>query len=455
MRPVTSQTEALGPAVDPIETDLELPRRADVVVIGGGIVGTCAAWSLSRAGVSVVVCEKGRIAGEQSSRNWGWCRAGIRDPREIPLANEAIRMWSEMNACVQGETGYRTAGSLFVCEKDSEVAGYEQWLKHARAHGMTSRLIDPDQSAALLPGATKRFKAALYTPTDGCAEPQKAVSAIAQAGRRLGAIVVTNCAVRGLDMVAGRVGGVITERGRIATSSVVLAAGAWSRLFTIPLGLRLPLLKIQGSVLRTEPLAGGPEGMAWVGGFAFRKRLDGGYTIAKGDSNLVSIVPDTFRFLFDFLPALKADWPLLRVRLDGRFKEEWQHWRPTAVDKPSQFERVRVLSPGPMGPVNAEALRQITRLFPLFSRAKVAEQWGGMIDVTPDAIPVISPIDELPGFHIAAGFSGHGFGVGPAAGKLTADLLLGRSPSVDPRPFRYSRLVDGSKATPGGLASHA
>jgi glycine/D-amino acid oxidase-like deaminating enzyme len=453
MRAATSQAE--GPTVDPIETDRELPRRADVIVIGGGIVGMCTALSLSRAGVSVVVCEKGRIAGEQSSRNWGWCRAGIRDPREIPLANEAIRMWTGINACVQGETGYRTAGSLFVCETDSEIAGYEDWLKHARAHGMTSRMINSNQSAALLPGATRRFKAALHTPTDGCAEPQKAVSAIAQAARRLGAVVVTNCAVRGLDIAAGRVGGVVTERGCIAASSVVLAAGAWSRLFTIPLGLRLPLLKIQGSVLRTEPLAGGPEGMAWVGGFAFRKRFDGGYTIAKGDTNLVSIVPDTFRFLFDFLPALKADWPLLRVRLDGKFKEEWQYWRPTALDKPSQFERVRVLSPEPVQSVNAEALRQITRLFPVFSQAKVAEQWAGMIDVTPDAIPVISPIDELPGFYIAAGFSGHGFGVGPAAGKLTADLVLGRPPSVEPLPFRYSRLVDGSKAKPGGLASHA
>ena len=434
----------MGPTLDAIETDRALPQRSDVVVIGGGIIGVSAALALAQQGVSVTLCEKGQIAGEQSSRNWGWVRKSARDEREIPLILESLRLWDGLNEVVGAETGFRQCGILFAARTDADLAHQEDWLRRAAPYQIGSRMIDPAKVARLLPGCTATFKGGLYTPSDGRAEPQKAAPAIAAAARRLGATVLTNCAVRGLDVQGGRVAGVVTERGRIACNAAVLAGGAWSRLFAGSLGLRLPQLKVLSSVLRTAPIQGLPETSAWIGDVAFRKRLDGGYNIANGHGNVVPIVPDTFRFMREFMPALRADWKALRPRLDGRFMAEVRTPKRWSLDGPSPFEAVRVLDPVPDAGISARVEQRIKAAFPGFVHMRVEQHWAGLIDVTPDAVPVIGPVDALPGLIIATGFSGHGFGIGPAAGRLAADLATGAPPIVDPTPFRFSRFSDGS-----------
>lgn len=434
----------MGPKVDAIDTDTALPSRCDVVVIGGGIIGVSTALALAQKGVSVALCEKGHIAGEQSSRNWGWVRKSARDEREIPLIIESLRLWEGLNEVVGAETGFRQCGILFAARTDADLARQEDWLRRAAPYQIGSRMVDPAEVARLLPGSTVTFKGGLYTPSDARAEPQKAAPAIAAAARRLGATVLTNCAVRGLDVQGGRVAGVVTERGRIACDAAVLAGGAWSRLFAGNLGLNLPQLKVLSSVLRTAPIQGPPETSAWIGDVAFRRRLDGGYNIANGHGNIVPIVPDTFRFMREFLPALRADWKALRPRLDSRFMAEARTPKRWSLDAPSPFEAVRVLDPTPVAGINARVEQRIKAAFPAFATMRVEQHWAGLIDVTPDAVPVISPVDTLPGLIIASGFSGHGFGIGPAAGRLAADLATGSPPIVDPKPFRFSRFSDGS-----------
>jgi glycine/D-amino acid oxidase-like deaminating enzyme len=208
--------------------------------------------------------------------------------------------------------------------------------------------------------------------------------------------------------------------------------------------VRLPQLKTRSSVLRTAPVDGGPEVSAWLGDFAYRKRLDGGYTIANGSANIVPITPDTFRFFFDFLPAARAQHRALRLRLDNRFMTEARTPQRWELDKPSPFEGARTLDPDPVTPINTAAVTSLQEVFPIFRGMKVAQQWAGLIDVTPDAVPVISEVDTVPGLVIATGFSGHGFGIGPAAGRLAAEIATARNPIVDPTPFRYSRFTDGT-----------
>ena len=437
----------MGPILDPVASDAAVPAQTGVVVIGGGIIGVSAALALAEAGVDVTLCEKGEIGGEQSSRNWGWCRKTNRDEREMPLIIEALRMWEDMNRRVEGDTGYRQCGVLYVAESEADQERHEAWVERARPYQIGTRVIEGEELAAQLPGAAKRYRSAMYTPTDGRAEPQKAAPAIALAARRLGATVLTHCAVRGLDMQAGRVAAVVTERGRIACGSVILAGGAWSRLFAGSLGLGLPQLKVRSSVLRTEALEGGPETSAWLGEFAYRKRLDGGYTIANGRGNLVPLTPDTFRLFLKFLPAARATRRGLRLQLDERFLAEARTPKRWALDRESPFETTRVLDPDPAPAITGSALKAAQDAFPVFKRARVAQQWAGLIDVTPDAVPVISPVAALPGLVIATGFSGHGFGIGPAAGRLAADMATGAPPIVDPAPFRFSRFTDGSPIT--------
>jgi glycine/D-amino acid oxidase-like deaminating enzyme len=195
--------------------------------------------------------------------------------------------------------------------------------------------------------------------------------------------------------------------------------------------------------MRTAPVPDAPEPAAGAGNFAFRKRLDGGYTIAQRNANIAHIVPDSFRYLGAFLPSLVKQWHEIRIRVGRRFIEEWNMPRRWALDAVSPFEKIRVLDPEPSSTVLDEGRRNLCMAFPAFRGMRIVERWAGLIDVTSDAIPVISAVPAIPGFFIASGFSGHGFGIGPGAGHLMADLVTATTPIVDPIPYRYQRLIRG------------
>jgi glycine/D-amino acid oxidase-like deaminating enzyme len=325
------------------------------------------------------------------------------------------------------------------------MADREDWLKYARQYQLDSHMISGEKAAELLPGATAKWKGALYTPTDGRAEPTKAAPAIARAVQAKGGFVARQCAARGIETSAGKVSAVVTERGTIRTSNVVLAGGAWSRLFARRAGIEFPQLKVINSVMRTVPVEAGFERSTAGSRYAIRKRLDGGWTVAHRHLSVVDIVPDSFKLLRKFLPALRLNPASLKYRLGSRLISEAAIPKRWALDKESPFERMRVLDPVPVEWVLRDAMASLEKTFPVFKGVTIAERWAGAIDVTPDAVPVISAVDQLPGFFLASGFSGHGFGLGPGAGRLMADIVTGTPPIVDPAPFRYKRLIDGTK----------
>ena len=431
----------MSPPVDLVHSDSGAPTRTGVVIVGGGIVGVTTALFLAEKGHAVVLCEKGRIAGEQSSRNWGWCRTMGRDIGEVPLALESLKLWRDMNRRTGKETGFRQAGIMYLCETEAEIAAQEAWLNDARKYQVQSHVLRGSKLDDVMAGASAGFIGGLHTPTDGRAEPAHAAPAIAEAARALGATILTECAVRGLDLQAGRVAGVVTEKGRIACDAVVLAGGAWSRLFAGNAGLDLPQLKVLGSVFRTAPIDGGPDITAAGSVFALRKRLDGGYSIARRNANTAEIAPDHFRLLADFWPRLRANRHEIRLRVGRRSWEELRTRRKWTMDEETPFEATRVLDPVPNESILAEGRAVLAQKFPAFAGMKVVESWGGLMDVTPDAVPVIDQVARIPGFFIATGFSGHGFGIGPGAGRLMADLVAGDTPVVDPTPYRLSRFA--------------
>lgn len=300
----------------------------------------------------------------------------------------------------------------------------------------------------MYPAAHLDVAGALHTPEDGRAEPQKAAPAIAEAARDRSASILTRCAVRGIETSAGVVSGVVTEHGQIACSAVVLAGGAWSNLFCGNMGIDMPQLHVVSHVLRTEPLEGGPQSAVWSDDFAVRPRDDGGYTISRGSGNTVDIVPKSFRYAWRYREALRMQHRDLHFRFGKRFIEEMKRPSRWAMDDVTPFESERVYDPAPSRSMLDGLVDNVSAVFPVFSQAQIAQSWAGCIDVTPDAIPVISPVSTVPGLHIATGFSGHGFGIGPGAGALMADLVTGATPCVDPAPFRFSRFTDGSRIAP-------
>ncbi|MDH3235432.1 MAG: FAD-binding oxidoreductase, partial [Alphaproteobacteria bacterium] len=282
-----------------------LPERAEVAIIGAGIAGCATAYFLAKAGVPVVVLEKGRIAGEQSSRNWGWVRKQGRDPRELPAIIESLKIWPGLEQELEADIGWKQAGVTYVATNEEQLAKFEEWLGFAKPYQLDSRLLTSKETDDLLGTSGERYLGALHTPSDGRAEPATTVPAIAKAIERLGGRVIEGCAVRTVETQAGRVSGVATEHGTIACASVVCAAGAWSSLFNRNLGIRLPQLRVRSSVLRTEPAPLVTESATWCGDFAFRRRQDGGYTIAADGGSTFEIVPDAFRFFSTFFGALR------------------------------------------------------------------------------------------------------------------------------------------------------
>ncbi len=441
----------MSPPVKAVPNSPEFPERVDVVVVGAGIVGVSAAYELARRGVSVALLEKGAVGAEQSSRNWGWCRQQNRDFRELPLVLHSLRRLDVLAQETGEDLGFRRAGLVYATSKQSELDTWDAWIAKAREYGVRSTMLSSAQVGEKLPSLSGKWLGGLHSPDDGHAEPALAAPAIAAAAGRLGAYVHQQCAVRGLDLQAGRVAGVWTERGRIACDRVIVAGGAWTSLFCRHHGIDLPMAMVAGTAMHTTA---GPkvfeEGI-YTPSLCARPRPDGTYTLAISSRGRLEITPQVIRYIADFWKPFKNRLPLLKIRMGRSFLRGPQSLHRWHEDETSPFELIRVMDPDPDPGLMREAIAGLRAEFPMLASLQVARAWGGLIDSTPDTVPVISPIDACPGLVVAAGFSGHGFGLGPGAGWLAADLATEAEPVVDPYPFRYSRLVDGTQLDRPGM----
>lgn len=422
-----------------VNTSNQLPDSTSVVIIGGGIVGICAALTLAERGVPVVVLEKGHIAAEQSSRNLGWIRKTSRHAEDVPLAQAADKIWSNLSERVDAPVGYRQAGIMFLGDSDEQMAIHEKWLDSVAGLDLDSTLLSKAELDKLVPGGNGSWKGAVYTPSDGRGEPTLATSAIANAAIKYGATIVQQCAVRTLSMQAGKVSGVITELGEIRCDQVLLAGGAWSRRFLGNLGVQLPTLPVIASVLRTKPIKGPTEIAVGGSDFSFRKHQDGGFIIMQRGKVDAPLTLDHLKIGLQFKDQLRFGKDALNISFGKEFFEDLSTPRSWTANKRSPFESIRVREPRINHGLLDDAMRNTINAWPIFKDAELEESWAGLIDVTPDSMPVIDRVQDIPGLTVATGFSGHGFGTGPAAGQLAADIVMNDSPLVDPAPYRFNR----------------
>ena len=444
----TSENLVASTWTKPIPPVEKMPAQADVVVIGGGIVGVSTAWFLARQGVDVVLCEKGHIAGEQSGRNWGWVRVQGRDTREIPMMLESMRIWESIKDETGEDVGFTRGGCFFTANSSKELQSFEDWVDIARDYEIDTRLINASELKQHVHGSAIDWAGAMVTMSDGRAEPHKAAPAIARAAERSGATVLPGFAVRVIETSCGAVSGVVTEHGTIRTSTVLCAAGAWTSMFCRSLGINVPQLRVRGTVARTAPCESVLEGNVFDDRLGIRRREDGGYTIAHGSVLEHPVTPASFRYFVKFLPALMQEFKIVRLSFGRDFINEWQTPKVWDLDKPTPFEKMRVLDPSPTPSVLKGMRRNLDTMFQQLASTPIVESWAGTIESSPDVVPIIDSIDSVQGFHVATGFSGHGFGLGPGAGKAIAGMLTGEDTGIDLSPLRLSRFFDGSPIRP-------
>ena len=219
-------------------------------------------------------------------------------------------------------------------------------------------------------------------------------------------------------------------------------------MFCRPLGIDVPQLRVRGTVARTAPCENVLDGNIFDDLIGIRRREDGGYTVAHGSVLEHPITPASFRYFRKFIPALLHEWKLVRLSFGREFIDEWKMPKVWELDKPSPFEETRVLSPLPTPAVLNGIRRNLDRVFPQLASTPIVESWGGIIESSPDVVPIIDSIDRIPGFHVATGFSGHGFGIGPGAGKAIAGLITGTDTGIDLAEMRLGRFFDGSPIRP-------
>jgi glycine/D-amino acid oxidase-like deaminating enzyme len=290
----------------------------------------------------------------------------------------------------------------------------------------------------------RKWKGGVFSPTDGTADPSKAAPVAARAIMTAGGTVHQHCAARGVELSAGRVSGVVTELGTIRTKTVVMAGGAWASSFCNQLGIRFPQASVRQSILAVTPGAAGLPDALHTALVSLTRRSSGGSTLAISGRARVDPTPQQFRFGREFVPMFARRWRSLAPGAFEGMRQGHESLAKWALGEVTPMELNRTLNPRPdMRQIRATHQRAC-ELLPELRRVAISNVWAGYIDSTPDGVPAIGEVEAIPGFILAAGFSGHGFGIGPGAGHMIADIITGSEPIVDPRPYRPERLKTGA-----------
>ncbi len=374
-----------------------LPNTADIVVIGGGVMGVSAAYHLASRGCrDVVLLEKAQFLGSEAT---GKCAGGIRyqfsTEINVRLSLLSLPMLDRFEAELGQPIDLRRTGYLFLLDNRGDLATFERNVAMQNRLGVSSRILSCNEAAALTPLVEMDdIVGAAWHEGDGLADPNGVVQGYAAAARRAGAQLFTGVAALGIRVESGRVAAVETSDGVIATRHVVDAAGPWAGQVAALAGVDLPIVPVRRQIAVTTPL---PQ------------------------------VPADFPFVIDFSRSLYFHREGRGI-LTGQSNPDESPGFDQSVDH-AWTERH----------LDAAMMR-----FPLLARAGLLREWAGLYEVTPDAHPVIDTLADPVGFTVVAGFSGHGFMHGPIAGQLVAEMILdGRAHSLDIHQLRFGRFAEG------------
>lgn len=380
-------------------TTAPLPARADVVIIGGGVIGTSIAFHLVEAGADdVVLLERAELGSGSTCKAAGGVRAQFSDELNVALGARSLAAFRRFGARPGQEIDLHQVGYLFLLSTPEDVAAFERDVELQNDLGVTSRMIDVTEAKRLSPLIeTDGLLGAAFSPDDGHCTPESVVLGYATAARRHGARLYTGVAVLGIDAEGDEARTVVTDRGAIRAGTVICAAGAWSREVGGMAGVDLPVDPVRRQVMFTEPMPDLPPAVPFTIDFATSL-----YFHREGRGLLLGMSDPEQRPGFHL--GYSADWlPRLGAAIGTRV--------PDLLD------------------------------------VGLCDGWAGLYEVTPDHNALIGRSETVPNFLYATGFSGHGFLQAPAVGEVIRDLHFGVQPFVDVSPLRASRFA-GAQARP-------
>ncbi|MBV8430187.1 MAG: FAD-binding oxidoreductase [Solirubrobacterales bacterium] len=367
-----------------------LPARADVVIIGGGVMGTSAAFHLAEAGAEVLLLERGALASGSTSRAAGGVRSSFSDALNVRIARRSIEAFRDFGSRPGWEIDLRQVGYLFLLTREADVNAFQASVTQQRALGAPAEIITPAQAREICPLIeVGDVLAASFCAEDGHATPEAVVQGYAFGARPLGARIITGCEVTGIATKGNRIAAVRTPRGEVLTEAVVCAAGAWSRSCGEMVGLELPVTPLRRQILFTEPMPDLPAELPMTIDF------ETGFYFHREGPGLLMGMADV-----DEEPGFSL--------------ETTDDWIPGLL---------------------AVAERRAPRV----ATAGIRGGWAGLYEMTPDHNAIIGEAPSPARFIYATGFSGHGFLQGPAVGEIIRDLVLEREPFVDIEPFSVER----------------
>ncbi len=367
--------------------------NAEVIIVGGGIIGCSTAYNLAKNGVSVIVLEGSEHIGNGgSTRNGGGVRQSGRDPRELPLVMYAIKnIWKDLSDMLDTDVEYHQQGNLRLGSTDKHHQILNGLTERAIKCGLDVRMIDGYEARQINPYLSEEVTCASWCPTDGHANPLTATMGYYKMARRLGAHFISGEKVTEIRKIKGKARQVITESGNIYEGDkIIVASGYESRFIVSTVGIDVPMQPVLLETLVTEAVAP----MFWQ-------------MLGTADADFYGHQSNHGSFVFG---------------LNSGYEPYARPGKPVSSS-------IAV----------SAACRGIMKYFPSLSDIKVVRSWAGWMDSCADHIPVISPVEEVPGLILACGFSGHGFGIAPAVGLLLSQLATEQKTTLDLSEFRYNR----------------
>ena len=363
----------------------------DVMVIGGGIVGLATAYYLAKRGRRVAVLERSTFGFEASGRTAAGVRQQGRDLRELPLAMASVALWADLDDELQDQTYYRRSGNIFIAVSADEMAKFQAATEQERSAGLYVEMLDRDRLKHMVPSLSDRCLGGKHCPSDGMAEPWAVIRALVAAITRHGGRLYPNTEALDFVVQGDRVVSVLTDTIEFRPEVTVNAAGPWAALLATRVGVTLPIRPFPAQLIETEQV---------------ELRCDG-FLVFPGEA------------------------VYCRPTISGCI-----HFGPISVLTPRDVMK----SPSQLSPV-AQVRTKIASLIPALGGVHIRRAWMGLLDVTPDTLPIIGPVPGLSNYIVAAGFSGHGFGLGPGVGSALSALIVDGRPSIPLQAFSLSRFA--------------